>query len=344
MFVFTASPLTEPPQTPPPEVELTPRIGPEVGKGKRRHREQKQIIDTVTELADGPGVRVGRGRNGLGAQPNADTSGILTEHGFLPRSTLVMRLLEIREDPLAHFMPTKVTPNGTFLCAAPPGLAPELAELFMRPVQSLVAPKRRASQEPPESPSKKRRTGSAAPEGEDDEMEEIEQGRRVESRAPSVAIASEVLGGRVSVGPGFDFGDQSGAVEDFQMEVPEFEMDAGVGVEPEERARSKSVLSELSRISTPAPENALLEEGEESYADAKCPIAIFDDRGSSSQETSTQASSDDGKGYSKHTVQALGIIRRELQPSPDDDEPKIMSFKKMSEKVRNTASPDWYFD
>lgn len=251
-----------------------------------------------------------------------------------------MRLLEIRDDPLAHFMPTRTTANGTFLCAAPPGLAPELQELFMRPVQPLTGPKRRPSQEPPESPTKRRRTeGSVAPEDEGVDVDDLEQGRR-ESRAPSVALGSEAFGGRASVGPGFDFGDQSGPVDDFQMDVPEFEMDAGIGMDPEHRARSKSVLSELSRLSTPAPENAPLEEGEETYADAKCPIAIFDDRGSSqSQDTATQASTDDGKGYSKHTVQALGIIRRELQPAPDSDEPKVMSFKKMSDKVRVSHRP-----
>ncbi|THH33260.1 hypothetical protein EUX98_g902 [Antrodiella citrinella] len=339
-----SSPLTPPPQTP-PDVDLTPRIEPEAAKGKRKPREQKQIIDSVTELANGPGANAGRGRHAQ-SQQNVDTSDILTEHPFLPRSPLVMRLLEIREDPLAHFLPTKVTPNGTFFSAAPPGLAPELAELFMRPVRSLAAGgKRRASQEPAESPPKKRRAdGSVAPEGE--EEEEIEQGRRAASRAPSLAIGSEALRGRASVGPGLDFGDQTGGMEDFQMEVPEFEMDAGVGIEPAQRGRSKSVLSsELSRLSaTPAPENAPLEEGEESYADAKCPIAIFDDRGSQSQETSTQASSDDGKGYSKHTVQALGIIRRELQPSPDQEEQKVMSFKKMSEKGSRRAASAFFFE
>ena len=61
-----ASPLTEPPQTPPPDVELAPKVPEETAKKQRK--EKKQIIDPVTELADGPGARVGRGRNaGLGA-------------------------------------------------------------------------------------------------------------------------------------------------------------------------------------------------------------------------------------------------------------------------------------
>ena len=72
----TASPLTEPPQTPPPDIELTPKaVTEEVAK---KRKEKKQIIDSVTELADGPGPRVGRGRNaGLGAAVNQDVSDIV---------------------------------------------------------------------------------------------------------------------------------------------------------------------------------------------------------------------------------------------------------------------------
>ena len=59
---LSASPLTEPPKTPPPELELTPKaVTEEVAKKKK---EKKQIIDSITELEDGPGARVGRSRNG----------------------------------------------------------------------------------------------------------------------------------------------------------------------------------------------------------------------------------------------------------------------------------------
>ncbi|CAL1706574.1 unnamed protein product [Somion occarium] len=326
-----SSPLSEPPVTPPPEVELTPHVDIETGKEKRKPKEKKQIIDSVTELADGPGARLGRGR-GAASQPTADVSNILTEHPFLPRSSLVMRLMEIREDPLSHFLPTKVTPNGTFFVAAPPGLAPELTELFMRPVSNLAAQKRRASpeknQEEVQSPSKRARIEGSVIGDE----EEIEEPRRAGSRAPSIAIGSEALGGRPSIGPGLDFADNTAGLEDFQMEIPEFELPADIG--PEERARSKSVLSALSRMSTPA-----LEEGHESYADVKCPIAIFDERSSSSQETS--ASSDDG--YSRNTVKALSIIRRELQPTAEGEE-KVLSFKKMAEKASKRAAASFFFE
>ncbi|KAI0949207.1 hypothetical protein AcW1_008889 [Taiwanofungus camphoratus] len=339
-----SSPLTEPPQTPPPDVELTPRADAQAAKVKRR-KDKKQIIDSVTELADGPGARVGRGRNaGLGSQVTKDVSDIVTEHHFLPRSPVVMRLLEIRDDPVAHFLPTKVTSAGAFFCAAPPGLAPELAQMFMRPVQILSAPKRRGAS-PHKSPSKKPRLEDSI--ATDDE---IEQARRAASVAPSVVLGSDILG-RGSAGPRPDFGfDNAGPIEDFHMDIPEFEMAAGIGMDLE-RARSKSVApSELTRLSTPPAEGVAPEEGEDTYADLACPIAVFDDRSAQSQSQSQTGesaadSSDDGKGYSRNTVKALGIIRRELQPSEgEEDNEKVISFKNMSEKASRRAAASFFFE
>ncbi|KAI0819965.1 Rec8 like protein-domain-containing protein [Trametes gibbosa] len=337
-----SSPLTEPPQTPPPDIQLTPKAVAE--EATKKKKEKKQIIDSVTELADGPGAQVGRGRNGgLGAPVTKDVSDILTEHSSLPRSSLVMRLLEIRDDPIAHFLPTRTTAQGTFFYAAPPGLVPELADMFMRPVTNLGAAKRRGAS-PEKPPSKKRRTdGSVA-----GDEEEVEQGRREGSRAPSLALGSDVYG-RPSVGPGMDFGfgDNTGMGEDFQMDIPEFE---GGAVGPEvERARSKSLApSVLSRLSTPPPD-VILEEGDESHADATCPIAVFDDRVAQSQgqsqATSELAASDDGKGYSKNTVKALSIIRKELEPSPEGPaEEKYMSFNNMAQKASRRAAAAFFFE
>ena len=71
-----------------------------------------------------------------------------------------------------------------------------------------------------------------------------------------------------------------------------------------------------------------------------CPIAVFDDRSSQSQEAHQQ---DDGKGYSKNTVKALRIIRQELQPAPEEPE-KAMSFKRMSEKASRRAASSFFFE
>ncbi|KAF9227373.1 hypothetical protein BS17DRAFT_462278 [Gyrodon lividus] len=335
-----SSPLTEPPQTPPPvNLTLTPRAAeqklPEeeagTAKAKRKVKEKKQIIDSVIELADGPGVRAGRG---LGAPVVRDVSDILAEQQFLPRSTMVMRLLEIREDPIAHFLPTKVTLKGTFFCAGPPGLAPELSELFMRPLQSGLPSKKRGGS-PDKGGRKKPRVESSV-----QEDEEVEQGRRDTSVAPSVAIASEALGGRVSIAPegGFDFGEISGGMDDFRMDVGG---DFPVAQDEIETERGRSVApSERSRLSTPAVE---AEEGEESYADVSSAIAVFDVRPSQSSQSQESTSDGEGKGYSRNTVKALGVIRKELQPEDEEGE-KVMSFAQMSHKASRRAASGFFFE
>jgi cohesin complex subunit SCC1 len=86
-----------------------------------------------------------------------------------------------------------------------------------------------------------------------------------------------------------------------------------------------------------------LEDGEEmSYADLACPIAAFDLRPSTqSQAMEKEAEKEDGegKGYSRNTVKALGIIRKELQPAVGAEEAveKVLSFRKMSDKVPSTS-------
>lgn len=81
---------------------------------------EKRIIDSVTEFQGGPGPYF------------TDVSGIIqAEQHFLPKSSLVMQLLRIRDNPIDHFLPTKVNPDGSFICVAPPSLTSELAELFM---------------------------------------------------------------------------------------------------------------------------------------------------------------------------------------------------------------------
>ena len=140
--------------------------------------------------------------------------------------------------------------------------------------------------------------------------------------------------GRASIGPGADsaFDTMGAGAGDFRMEVHEFQ-----GPE-EQRERSKSLApSELMRLSEPPPD-PFLEEGDESHADVTYPIALFDDRTVASQsqsQTQTSEGSDDGKGYSKNTVKALAVIRRELPPNADEpEEDKYMSFNNMAQKVR----------
>ncbi|KAH9979064.1 hypothetical protein BGW80DRAFT_1165493, partial [Lactifluus volemus] len=85
---------------------------------------------------------------------------------------------------------------------------------------------------------------------------------------------------------------------------------------------------------------AALEEGEETYADLECPIAAFDMKGSSQVSESDNAA--DGKGYSKNTIRALGIIRKELEPV--EGEEKVMSFNHMTTKATRRAAAAFFFE
>ena len=208
----------------------------------------------------------------------------------------------------------------------------------MRPVGNAVPPKRRAAS-PDKSPSKRPRLEGNAPEDE-----ELEQGRRAASVVPSHGLGSDVLG-RGSIGPEgiLDFGDQSGGIEDFQLEVPDYDGPMGGDVDMKRGRQSLSApLSPLSRLTTPGLEELPIEEGDESYADAACPIAMFDARPSQSQSTQTQtteregsAGEHDGKGYSKNTIKAVAILRHELRPvAGQEDQDKVLSFREMADKVR----------
>jgi len=203
----------------------------------------------------------------------------------------------------------------------------------MRPITAAAAVKRRDAS--PEKISKKR------PRLEEDlDVEEPEQARRAASVVSEHIPGSDLLGpGGFEPEGGLEFPEQ-GPMEDFHLEVPEFGADVDVGG----RARSKSLApSELSRLSTPLPD-VMLEEPEESYADATCPIAMFDARPStqtSERESETQESS--GRGYSKNTVKALGLVRRDLQPASDGVE-KVMSFRNMAQKASRRAASSFFFE
>ena len=90
-------------------------------------------------------------------------------------------------------------------------------------------------------------------------------------------------------------------------------------------------------MSTPALENPPFDETEPTYADLTCPIAMFDERGAPSQVPPEAEVQRDGKGYSKNTVKALGLIRGDLQVEEGGAE-KVMSFNEMANKVSLTLT------
>ncbi|KAL1750065.1 Rec8 like protein-domain-containing protein [Schizophyllum commune] len=333
-----SSPLSEVPPTPPQQPEAGDATAEDpttpVAKKQRKPREKKQIIDSVTELEGGPGARGGRGRNaGLGAPTDVDVTDILTEQQFLPRSTLMMRLQEVHDDPLAHFMPTKTTADGTFLSCAPPGLPAALADMFLMPLSGAKRPRDAETGRPS---SKRARV---------DEDEEVEQGRRDASAAPSFGLPQAD-----DTAP-FEFGDQSLPLDDFQLDVPELP----TAHETLDRRSAAPSEHRSSRFSTPAFH---FEEEGETFADASCPIAAFDARSASQ----TQQEAPESKGYSRNTLKALSIVRRELRPTegeadvdaegePDSDAPvpvagadKVLSFNRMAQGASRRAAAAFFFE
>ena len=303
-----ASPLTELPVTPPPQlVNTTAAPDAHIDNSKKKPKDRKQIIDSVTEISN-------MNRRGVAAANplNTDISSITTEQHFLPRSSIVIRLLEIRDDPLSHFLPIQVTPKGTFFAAAPPGLTPELSELFLRPVQGTTTQKRKASS-PSSSPAKRLH-------------QDVEQARRAGTLPPSPVLEGIYLERKIpGIDAGLEFPDPSAVTDDFELRVP-------IGLDMDNE-RARSVATDRSRQSSLGPDV--------SYGDSTCPISTFDVRqptqpsqpGDVDQEQ-PEIAEHDTHGYSKNTMKALGLIRKELQPGLEDEaEQKMLSFTKMSHKV-----------
>lgn len=255
-----------------------------------------------------------------------------------------MRLLEIRRDPLAHFVPTKVTATGTFFCAGPTGLASELEEMFMRPITNIMNAKRRGTS-PEKGGNKRARLEDQTGENHADDLE-VEQARRAGSLAPSDMLRRESLA-PPDISGGFDFGDETGlnTLDDYQFDLGG-EADVGLGAAAE-RARSKS------RLSTPAGDGGPVDEGAETYADATCAIAFFDERQQSQTQTQTGDNvsappEPDARGYSKNTVKALTFIRRELQPTPASNSAAVqdrrISFNQVAAKASRRAASSFFFE
>lgn len=312
---FIASPLTVPPTTPPPNEE--PQAPMKKTPKKRKIKEKKQVVDSITELRDGPGAKIKAG--GLGAPTKVDVSDIVRNHGYLSSSPTVMRLLEIRADPIAHFFPTISNDRGTFLCAAPLGLAPELVDMFLFPTTGTgSALKRKHGAAGKEGPDPKRpRLGTHGA-----EVDEVEAIRR-QSVAPSLrgdeGIAMPEFDESGGIGIDMDMGVDMGDMR--------FDVDESLLLPANEKIAS--------RHTTPGADDYGFDGGR-SYADVDCPIAMFDTQGTGTQQTGAEDEphpTPNDKGYSKNTLKALGLLRKELQPTEEDAEP-LLSFAAATDKVR----------
>lgn len=255
-----------------------------------------------------------------------------------------MRLLEIRADPIAHFLPTKTTPNGTFFCAAPPGLPPSLAEMFMFPTTNLRRARtartsqREEEEEDGEAMRTPKRARISVP-GEEEELS-VEYGMERE-RSERARSLSERPFGDVTVDVG---GDDLGALGEVQpFDVGDVTLDVSMGPggrlsSPQAQATPKSRAQSLvddevrSRYSTPGLGRT--------FDDAECAIAAFDHRtkGAESQTQTSESEVSGGsrvKGVSKNTALAIGLLQERLAPEGEEGgEEKVVSFAQVANKVR----------
>ncbi|CAE6416634.1 unnamed protein product [Rhizoctonia solani] len=343
-----STPLSEPPPTPGAGDVLpgiTPKTAERISKkaeeteklsGRKKTTTKKLVVDSVAELAEER-----RGRR------DEDLSAIQTEQQFLPNNTTVARLLEIRADPIAHFLPTKTTPNGTFFCAAPPGLPPALAEMFMFPTTNLRRPRGATPAATPGAPQAERdeeeelRTPKRARISVPGEEPEVEYGmhREPSERAPSERPLGDIT---LPMSEGFEgFGglgdDQPFNIGDVTLEMSTTHHPSL----PKSRAQSLAADDEVrSRYSTPGPGRT--------FEDVECAIAAFDHR-VKGVETQTQPSESDVvgegqiKGVSKNTAKALALLQDRLRPDETGEE-KVLSFAQVSTKATRRAASAFFFE
>ncbi|GMK59498.1 hypothetical protein CspeluHIS016_0801040 [Cutaneotrichosporon spelunceum] len=291
--------------TPPPEtLELTPRVAKRVADAKVAPRPKRLRIiraDAELELPDEDFL------------PPTDDSPILGEENFIPANPAALRLRDILNDPVAHFLPTM----GAHLFAGPAGLAPELAELFTFPSDVL----RRTREEPatpPLRPAKRQRKAieaeASSPADEEESVvheEELEVARR-ESRQPSVH------GG-----------------EAFESFEPALDVDLDMPLDLERRSATRE------------PSLALPREASAPLADRTHPLAVFDTRTLSSQATQvTQDSDHETDGFSRNTALAMGVLRRELDAieAGPGGEDKRVSFTSLAAGASKRAASAMFFE
>ncbi|SPO25332.1 related to Double-strand-break repair protein rad21 [Ustilago trichophora] len=332
----------------------------------RQAKARKQIVDAHTELPEAQlgGLSQGLSQGAVGQAANL--SDILTEERYLPRSRAYLRLLTIREDPLAHFMPFADPSNKdkSSLFIGPNGLASELSEMFTFDLGAMRR-RRAAALTEDDGPNKRARLG-----GDGDDDNEMGVARRAE--------------GRESVGFGDMNADQSGfdlsMGGDGGFDVPGLDaagLDLGddglrrssrksrAELEAETEGDVTGRLPALSRLSTPEADDGGLDSLTMSSTN---PLAVFDVRPTENpdsqvaeQVASVLRASEDAeastKGWAKSTIRALRVVRSQLSDDPQiqpsqprfvDFDPetsqKHLSFSKISNNASRRAAAAFFFE
>ncbi|EST05597.1 Rad21/Rec8-like protein, N-terminal [Kalmanozyma brasiliensis GHG001] len=314
----------------------------------RQAKARKQIVDARTELPD---AQLGGLSQGLsqGVGQAANLSDILAEQSYLPRSRAYLRLLTIREDPFAHFMPFADPSNkdksAQFI--GPAGLTSELSEMFTFDLGAMRR-RRAAALGEEEGPNKRARLG-------EDMYDDMGVARRAEAGRDSVGF-----GGMDMDQSGFDFGDGG-------FDVPGMDLDEGLRrssrksraeLEADAEGDVTGRLPALSRMSTPEADD-----GVDSMAVSSTnPLAVFDVRPTEESNANEEAASQlrasedaeaSTKGWAKSTVRALRVVRSQLSPTTEEEsrfveldeaEEKKLSFQKISTNASRRAAAGFFFE
>ncbi|WWC67661.1 uncharacterized protein I206_101572 [Kwoniella pini CBS 10737] len=249
-----------------------------------------------------------------------DLSSILGEERYIPSDPEAIRLQEIMADPSAHFLPIIRVGGENMIFAGPPGLAPELAELFTFPSNVL---RRSRGVEEEDRASKRPRL---------EEEEDVEAGRRVERGSEPFEFPS-------------GFGQDIGLDDSYALQPED---------EPLITPRATRVLPREPSI---APSRAESIAREIQFGDERgeFTLSLFDSRMAagreefsqsqlSQQSTPTKSSerTTTTGGFSKNTSMAMGLLRKELDAIEEED--KVLSFEKLADKSTKRAASSFFFE
>ncbi|KAF8622372.1 hypothetical protein AX15_007101 [Amanita polypyramis BW_CC] len=323
-----SSPLTELPSTPQNDVLDVNRVNTADVKSptQKKAREKRQIVDLVTELQDG-------GRTQFDSGP--DSTIVVVEQQFLRKSSIVLRLLEIHNNPIAHFFHGKSKQDSSH-CGAHYSLGPELMQLFTRPTGRSLTIKRSLS--PSGRPFSKRPRIENL--GNTPEVE-LEYGRKDISPPTSLRLGSDILRRNTDFDDGLaGMEDQSVRFDDqMDVQLDNFGLELGPQSYP---SASKSLLLPEDGLPSQGLEQIHNPEDSGDVVKDTCLIADFD-LGPLRHSQDTE-SNIDNRGFSKNTLKALEIIRGGLPPPRSGEVASVLSFQGLSSKATRRAAASFFFE
>ncbi|KAL8276170.1 hypothetical protein RQP46_011428 [Phenoliferia psychrophenolica] len=318
--------------------ELTPKAAAanlaakkDKASANKKQKLRKQQVDRVTELD---------WKDGGKAALEAKKELLFTEPSYLPRSRTHLRLMERAQDP-SYYLPKPLddTANTSYLFA-PPGLAPQLQQLFKFTSRRSLLKLQNRERSP-------------------DDVPQVELGLREPSPMDFGDMNNDFGGGG---GDDYNTGGEDGGMllddeagdnafgedmdmgghEDFQFDIP--------NEEDEALAVAQKAAAAKERLQAHNAAERLQDEFVATGA-----LAIFDQAGSSATQTQTQTQSNTQQGegdddddrerakgaWSKNTMKAVAVLRTELEAEDD-----FVEFKTLAkvEEASQRAVASFFFE